>query len=69
MIAGSEDFDSWIGHKVVLFRDKTISFGSKLVGGIRVREPRKQTEPDAPEPTDHAESEQMADEFKQDYNL
>lgn len=38
----SDESDNWIGHKIVLFNDPTISFGGKLVGGIRVRAPRGQ---------------------------
>ena len=44
-ITKSEETDNWIGHKVVLFDDPTVSFGGKLVGGIRVREPRNQPQP------------------------
>lgn len=45
LIAGitkSEDTDHWVGHKIVLYDDPSISFGGKLVGGIRVRAPRGQ---------------------------
>lgn len=42
---GSEDFDDWIGHKIVLYNDPTISFGGKLTGGIRVRAPKNQAKP------------------------
>lgn len=41
-ITGQEDTDNWAGHKVVLYDDPSISFGGKLVGGIRVRAPRGQ---------------------------
>jgi hypothetical protein len=44
-IAGSEDFDDWIGIKVVLFNDPTIAFAGKITGGIRVRAPRNQAAP------------------------
>jgi hypothetical protein len=55
---------SWVGARVVLYADPSISFGGKLVGGIRVRAPRPgaklppaqaavaQHEPDAPAPAD-----------------
>ncbi len=45
IIAGvvkSEETDNWIGHKIVLYDDPNVSFGGKLVGGIRVRAPRNQ---------------------------
>lgn len=34
---GSDDTDDWTGKQVILFDDPTVSFGDKLVGGIRVR--------------------------------
>jgi len=50
-ITKSEDTDTWPGHKVVLYDDPTVSFGGKLVGGIRVRAPRNQpAAPVAPKP-------------------
>ena len=39
-ITGSEDFEGWIGKKIVLYFDPNISFGGKLTGGIRCRAPR-----------------------------
>lgn len=42
MILGSGDFDDWIGKKVVLYNDPTISFGGRLTGGIRIRAPKNQ---------------------------
>jgi hypothetical protein len=38
---GAEESDDWIGVQVVLYHDPNVSFGGKLVGGIRVRAPRK----------------------------
>ena len=40
-ITGQDDTDNWTGHKVVLYDDPSVSFGGKLVGGIRVRAPRQ----------------------------
>ena len=31
---------SWIGTRIVLFNDPNVSYGGKLVGGIRVRAPK-----------------------------
>jgi hypothetical protein len=39
---GSEDTDDWIGHKIVLYRDPSISYGGKVVGGVRARAPKYQ---------------------------
>ena len=34
---GSEETETWIGKKIVLYADPNVSFGGKLVGGIRIR--------------------------------
>jgi len=54
-ITGSEESDDWIGAKVVLYDDPTISFRGKITGGIRVRAPKPGSvapvdEPGATEP-------------------
>lgn len=49
-ITKSEDFEGWIGTKIVLYFDPNISFGGRLVGGIRVRAPKNQPTA-APKPT------------------
>jgi hypothetical protein len=40
-IFGSDDTDEWIGKRIVLYTDPTISFQGKVTGGIRVRAPKK----------------------------
>ena len=41
-----EDIEqAWIGARVVLYADPSIQFGGKLVGGIRIRAPRKAAVP------------------------
>ncbi len=44
-ITKSEETDEWPGHKIVLYDDPNVSFGGKLVGGIRVRAPKVKTAP------------------------
>lgn len=44
-ITGSEDFDGWIGKKIVLYFDPNISFAGKLTGGIRCRAPKTKPTP------------------------
>lgn len=39
----SDDTDGWIGQRIVLYTDPNVSFQGKLVGGIRVRAPKKST--------------------------
>ena len=41
-IFGSDETDDWTGKKIVLYTDPNVSFGGKVVGGIRVRAPRNQ---------------------------
>ena len=33
-----EDSDGWTGKWITLFHDETVSFGSRQVGGVRVRD-------------------------------
>lgn len=44
LITGSGDFDEWIGREITLYNDKTIAFGKKITGGIRVWVPQPQIE-------------------------
>ena len=41
-IFASDDTDQWVNKKLVLYVDPTISYGGKVVGGIRVRAPKPQ---------------------------
>ena len=50
MISGERNSDNWGGHKIVAYDDPTISYGGKLVGGIRVRAPRNKTAPATSKP-------------------
>lgn len=36
-IVGSDEADEWVGKKVVLYNDKTVSYAGKITGGIRIR--------------------------------
>lgn len=54
-ICSSQNTDDWIGKKIVLYSDPNISFGGKLVGGIRIRAPKtngqtKQAQPSMTQP-------------------
>ena len=40
-IFGSDDTDHWIGKRIVLYTDPNVSYQGKLIGGIRVRAPKK----------------------------
>ncbi len=49
-ITGSEESDEWSGKKIVLYHDPNVSFGGKLIGGIRVRAAKKGAAAPEPEP-------------------
>lgn len=59
LACGSQETDDWIGKQIVLFEDPSVSFGGKLVGGIRIRAPRK---PAQAQDTRAAADERMAKE-------
>lgn len=40
-VFGSEDTDEWIGKRIVLYTDPNVVYAGKVVGGIRVRAPKK----------------------------
>ena len=37
------DTDRWVGNKVMVYVDPNVSFGGKVVGGLRLRAPKKQS--------------------------
>jgi hypothetical protein len=39
-MTGKEEFDDWVGHKIVLYHDPMIKYAGKIVGGIGVRPPK-----------------------------
>jgi hypothetical protein len=47
-IAGSDDTDDWRGVQVVLYADR-VTYGGKLVDGIKIRAPKKKGPPTKPE--------------------
>jgi len=47
-ICGSDDTDHWAGKRLVLYTDPNVSYGGKLVGGIRVRAPKVAAPPPPP---------------------
>lgn len=66
-ITGSKTSDAWIGRKIILYRDPNVSFGGRLVGGIRCRAPQSQPVADIEPKTtqeqqvNHAESDKLAE--------
>jgi hypothetical protein len=42
-----DDYDEWVGKRVTLYVDPSVTFGGKIVGGIR---PRLNATPPAPQP-------------------
>lgn len=48
-ILGDES-DAWMGKKIVGYHDPSVSFGGKLVGGVRLRAPKNQPTQAKPAP-------------------
>lgn len=46
------DSDHWVGNKVMVYVDPNVSFGGKVVGGLRLRTPKKQAAKAPPPPAD-----------------
>lgn len=44
IVTGSEETDEWVGKKITLWNDPTVSFGDKMTGGIRVQLPQEQAQ-------------------------
>jgi hypothetical protein len=40
-----DDSDGWLEKKIVIYHDPNVSFGGKLVGGLRLRAPRTKRPP------------------------
>lgn len=49
-VFGSDDTDDWVGKRIVLYTDPTISFQGKVTGGIRVRAPKQANTRPKPKP-------------------
>ena len=65
MAMGSEETEDWIGKQIVLFSDPNVSFGGKLVGGLRIRAVRKK----APVAPAAPAKRQVADYDEQDSDI
>lgn len=48
-----DDTDHWVGNKVMVYVDPNVSFGGKVVGGLRLRTPKKQSVQQPKAPIDH----------------
>lgn len=48
--AYGDDTDHWVGNKVKVFVDPNVSFGGKIVGGLRLRTPKAGPKPPAAQP-------------------
>jgi hypothetical protein len=50
------DTDHWIGNKAMVYVDPNVSFGGKVVGGLRLRTPKKAVQqPKPPKDEDFAD--------------
>ena len=44
------DSQRWVGKRIKLFHDQNVSFGGKLVGGVRIKTPPRDAAPPAQQP-------------------
>lgn len=62
-ILSSDEFDNWIGKKVVLWNDESVMFAGEFTGGIRVRADKRtaQAPPkqQAEDTTDHKQDDEI----------
>ena len=62
-ILGSEETNDWVGNRIVLFNDPSVSYAGKITGGIRVRAPRVKTAiAPAPAPAEEIQVAETADD-------
>ena len=55
LILGSKNTDDWIGKRIEVFHDPSVTFGDKLVGGLRFRKPGKTNDgPPVPDDFDNS---------------
>lgn len=47
-ILRSDNTDDWIGKRIVLYTDPNVMYAGKVVGGIRVRQPKPSAPPPPP---------------------
>ena len=60
MALASDDTDDWLGKQIVIYTDPNVSFGGKLVGGLRLRAPKRKPAP-VPAPPPPAEYDDDSD--------
>ncbi len=61
-IFNSDDTDDWIGKKIVLYTDPNVSYQGKVIGGIRVRAPKKTAQAPVAKPVPAPVVEELTDE-------
>lgn len=62
--AYGSDSDHWIGNRVMIYVDPNVSFGGKVVGGLRLRTPKVKT---VAKPAPKPKPVQMPDEFGNEF--
>jgi hypothetical protein len=55
--AFGDDSDKWIGNRVKVYVDPNVSFGGKIVGGLRLMPPKQGPKPPPQTPTPAADAE------------
>jgi hypothetical protein len=56
---GTDETDDWMGRKILLYIDDNVSFGGKLIGGIRIKRAPKPVAKPAPKTFEEATEEDI----------
>lgn len=65
-LSGLTNSDDWSGVKIVAYDDPNVSYGGKLVGGIRVRAPKTKSATSKPAPAIQPKHVELAEEGDDD---
>jgi hypothetical protein len=57
------DTDQWVGNKVIVYVDPNVSFGGKVVGGLRLRIHREKAAPKPSQSPQKAQDEHLDDDI------
>ena len=61
--AYGDDSDGWIGKRVMIYVDPNVSFQGRVIGGLRLRAPKKTAAAPAPTPAPAAHADEFSDDI------
>lgn len=60
-----DETDDWRGRQVIVYTDPNVSFGGRIVGGLRLRIPKQKVAPAAPQsPTKDTQTNDFQDDIE-----